>query len=178
MSELYQSLNDDLRRFIEAQPIFFVATAPEHGRINLSPKGSDTLRIVDDNQVQWLNLTGSGNETSAHIAENNRMTMMMCSFDKQPLILRLYGKATEILHSDSQWDEHIAKFPPFTGARQIFALQIELVQTSCGYAVPHMELLKERKTLDKWADGRGRDGIREYWQAKNSKSIDDKPINI
>jgi len=178
MGDLYKDLNQDLITFIQEQPLFFVGTAPLHGNINVSPKGMDTFRVINNNQVAWLNLTGSGNETAAHLLENNRMTIMFCSFTKSPMILRLYGKARVFHERDDEWKSHLELFPKQTGARQIFVLDLEKVQKSCGYAVPKMELLEERKSLEKWATGKGRDGIRAYWKEKNEKSLDGKETGI
>ena len=164
--------------FIGAQHLFFVGTAGAEGFVNVSPKGMDSFRILDDTTVAWLNLTGSGNETAAHVLENSRMTVMFCSFDKQPLIMRLYGQATVVHPRDARWDELSPLFPAYTGARQIFLLELEMVQTSCGYAVPYYKLKGERPTLTKWADNRGEQGIKDYWLEKNTKSLNDKDTGI
>lgn len=172
MAERFDSLSDKLIEFIGKQHLFFVGTAAAEGSVNVSPKGMDSFRILAPTKAAWLNLTGSGNETAAHILENSRMTIMFCSFDKQPLILRLYGQATTVHPRDEQWAELSALFPEYTGARQIFSLDIDLVQTSCGYAVPYYDLKGERPTLTKWADKRGKEGIEDYWQEKNTQSLD------
>lgn len=176
MSEKFAELNPKHIEFIQHQHIFFVGTAAAEGSVNVSPKGMDSLRVINNHRVIWLNLTGSGNETAAHILENERMTIMFCSFDKQPLILRLYGNAKMLLPSDENWNQLVAHFPEYTGARQIFDLTVNLVQTSCGYAVPFYTHEGERPTLSKWADGRGRDGIKQYWKAKNLVSLDGKSL--
>ncbi len=142
MGNSLKELNPALINFIENQKIFFVGTARTSGTVNLSPKGMDTFRIVNNNKIVWLNLTGSGNETAAHLLENNRMTIMFCSFEKIPLILRLYGKAQIYHENDQTYKEQIGLFRDFTGARQIIEMDINLVQTSCGYAVPFMDLKK------------------------------------
>jgi hypothetical protein len=178
MAERFDSLSDKHIAFIEAQHMFFVGTAGAEGMVNVSPKGMDSFRVVDNTKVLWLNLTGSGNETAAHILENSRMTVMFCSFDKLPLILRLYGQAKVIHERDGEWAERIKLFPEYTGARQIFEIDLELVQTSCGYAVPFYELKGERPTLRKWADNRGRDGIETYWEEKNTTSLDGQETGI
>ena len=178
MAEHFPALNDKLTEFIQQQHLFFVGTAAADGTVNLSPKGMDSLRVINPNKVVWLNLTGSGNETAAHLLEVNRMTIMFCSFDKQPLILRLYGKAQAIYPRDAAWEEMAALFPTYTGARQFFDMDVELVQTSCGYAVPHYQLLSERQTLIKSAEKRGREGIEQYWVDHNQTSIDGKPTGI
>ncbi len=178
MAEHFEKLDARHKAFISQQHLFFVGTAGAQGFVNVSPKGMDSFRILDDTTTAWLNLTGSGNETAAHVLENGRMTVMFCSFDKQPLIMRLYGDAVAIHSRDERWDELSALFPAYTGARQIFILQVELVQTSCGYAVPYYELKGERPTLTKWADGRGEEGIQDYWAQKNMKSLNDKDTGI
>jgi hypothetical protein len=178
MAEQYTRLDDKLTAFIQAQHLYFVGTAGAEGYVNVSPKGMDSFRILDATTVAWLNLTGSGNETAAHVLENGRMTVMFCSFDKQPLIMRLYGQATAIYSRDERWHELSALFPTYTGARQIFVLDLELVQTSCGYAVPYYKHKGERPTLTKWADNRGAAGIQDYWRQKNMKSLDGKDTGI
>jgi len=178
MAEKFEQLNDKHIEFIGAQHIYFVGTAGAEGFVNVSPKGMDSFRVIDSKRVAWLNLTGSGNETAAHVLENGRMTIMFCSFDKQPLIMRLYGQALAVHPRDARWQELATLFPGYSGARQIFELELELVQTSCGYAVPYYELKGERPTLVKWADQHGESGIRDYWQARNSKSLDGKDTGI
>lgn len=178
MAERFEKLDDKLTGFIRQQHMYFVGTAGAQGYVNVSPKGMDSFRILDDTTVAWLNLTGSGNETAAHVLENARMTVMFCSFDKQPLILRLYGQAAVVHPRDARWDALADLFPTYTGARQIFVLQLELVQTSCGYAVPYYSLQGERPTLTKWADSRGEAGIQDYWLQKNTTSLNDKDTGI
>ena len=172
MATLYESISEDLEQFIQNQKIFFVATAADEGRINLSPKGLDSLTIVDSNTVLWLNLTGSGNETAAHLLQNDRMTMMFCSFEKKPMILRLYGTAKVFHPRDSYYQDHISLFPETPGARQIFVMKVSSVQTSCGYAVPLMDFQEERPVLSKWTKNKGEKKIEDYWVERNSKSID------
>jgi hypothetical protein len=178
VAEKFEQLNDKHMAFIADQHLYFVGTAGAEGFVNVSPKGMDSFRVIDAKTVAWLNLTGSGNETATHVQENGRMTVMFCSFDKQPLILRLYGQATVVHPRDARWEELGALFPRYTGARQVFLLDIELVLTSCGYAVPYYTLQGERPTLTKWADQRGESGIRDYWVEKNVKSLNDKDTNI
>jgi hypothetical protein len=176
--ERFEKLDDKLKAFIQQQHLYFVGTAGAEGFVNVSPKGMDSFRILDDTTVAWLNLTGSGNETAAHVLENGRMTVMFCSFDKQPLIMRLYGQAVAIHSRDERWGELSALFPEYTGARQVFVLDLELVLTSCGYGIPYYSYDGERPTLTKWADGRGEEGIQEYWAQKNVKSLNDKDTGI
>lgn len=178
MAEKFEALTDKHIEFIRNQHIFFVGTAASEGSVNVSPKGMDSFRVINNSTVAWLNLTGSGNESAAHILEQSRMTIMFCSFDKQPLILRLYGQAKAIHPRDYEWAHLETLFPESSGARQIFEVSLELIQTSCGYAVPLYDLVKERPTLKKWADNRGREGIKEYWQEENTKSLDGKNTGI
>jgi len=178
LAERFEQLGDDHVAFIGRQHIFFVGTAGAEGMVNVSPKGMDSFRVLDAGRVAWLNLTGSGNETAAHVRENGRMTVMFCSFDKQPLILRLYGRARTVHPRDGEWDALAPLFPEFTGARQVFLLDLDMVQTSCGYAVPFYELKGERSTLTKWADNKGRDGIEDYWREKNTASLDGRDTGI
>lgn len=178
MSKFYTKLTSRLQKFIEAQKIFFVATAPNSGRINLSPKGMDSFRVLNENRVLWLNVTGSGNETAAHLAENERITIMFCSFEKVPNILRLYGKGTEIKPNDKGWNDIISLFPETPGTRQIFDITIESAQTSCGMSIPFYEFKGERNDLNDWATKQGKEGIENYWEEKNQMSIDGLPTKI
>ncbi len=177
MAEQFPSLNQDHIDFIEKQHMYFVGTAGAEGRVNVSPKGSDSLRIIDNNTIAWLNLTGSGNETAAHVLENERMTIAFCSFEKAPLILRVYGTARAVHERDAEWNDYIDRFPSYTGARQVFLLTVEMVQTSCGFAVPYYEYKGDRETLNKWSNKEGREGIKEYWK-ENEVSLDGKPTGI
>lgn len=178
MAKFYSELNSSLQDFIQEQKLFFTATAPLQGRINLSPKGIDTFRCIDHQTVAYLDLTGSGNETAAHLRENGRMTIMFCSFSEKPLILRLYGKGRVIRSRDEEWQSLSSLFDTLPGERQIIVLDIESVQTSCGYGVPLYEFKQERNTLIEWAENKGEQGIKEYWQAKNLKSIDGLPTQL
>lgn len=172
MAKQFESLDQDLKTFIERQKIFFVGTAMQEGRVNVSPKGMDTFRVLDDKHIVWLNLTGSGNETATHLQGNDRMTIMFCAFEGKPLILRLYGQAKVYHERDAVFQEHIDLFPVDTGARQIIVLDIDLVQTSCGYAVPLMDFKEERTILKTWAKKQGKDKIRDYWKDRNATSLD------
>ncbi|MEO0820047.1 MAG: pyridoxamine 5'-phosphate oxidase family protein [Pseudomonadota bacterium] len=175
-----KKLNRTLRAFIERQPLFFVATAAREGRVNLSPKGMNTLRIVHDNRIVWLNLSGSGNETAAHLRDLNRMTLMFCAFEGDPMILRVYGTAHTLHPRDAGWDEAAADFPPMAGTRQIFDLAIDLVQTSCGTGVPEMAFSRSRgeTELVPFYEEMGPDGVEAYWRRKNAVSIDGTPTGI
>lgn len=172
MAKQFPAFEADHLRLIAESPLFFVATAAEDGRVNLSPKGQDSLRVAGPNRVLWRNLTGSGNETAAHLRLVNRMTLMWCSFTKRPVILRAYGSARTVTPADAEWDELNAQFPEALGARQIYDVTVDLVQTSCGYAVPMMETVSQRDTLTRWAEGQGPEGIRAYWDKKNRTTID------
>jgi len=172
MGKKLPQLTQALQDFIKQQKIFFVGTAAAKGRVNISPKGMDTFYVLNDQEVLWLNLTGSGNETAAHVLEDSRMTIMFCSFEKNPLILRLYGEAEVFHERDQAFSEYINYFEETAGSRQIFKLNIDLVQTSCGFGVPFMDYKGERETLKVWAEQKGESGIKEYWTDKNQTSID------
>jgi hypothetical protein len=178
MAKFYERLDENLKKFIGEQKIFFTASAASGGRVNLSPKGIDTFRCLDDNTVAYLDLTGSGNETAAHLSENGRITIMFCSFSGKPLILRLYGQGEVIRPEGELWEKLHENFPEYVGERQIIVINIESVSTSCGFGVPVYELKRERRELIKWAEKKGEDGIRQYWKDKNQKSIDGLPTNI
>lgn len=178
MGKQFPEITDRFSTFIAAQSMYFVATAASDGRVNLSPKGLDSLRVLGPNRVAWLNLTGSGNETSAHLLDNPRMTLMFCSFDREPLILRLYGTAREVQPNDPDWDELYSEFPPHISARQIYDMTVDLVQTSCGFGVPLMSVESERVLLDTWAEKKGPEGVADYWQEKNLSSIDGMPTKL
>ncbi len=178
MAKFFSELGPSLQKFIGEQKLFFTATAPESGRINLSPKGIDTFRCLDSTTVSYLDLTGSGNETAAHLAQAGRMTIMFCSFDRKPLILRLYGKGEVVARQDPRWDTLHASFEALPGERQIVLLHIESVQTSCGYGVPVYELKHERKDLITWSEKKGEAGLQKYRREKNSVSIDGLPTGL
>ncbi|MGB1249750.1 MAG: pyridoxamine 5'-phosphate oxidase family protein [Candidatus Promineifilaceae bacterium] len=178
MAKQFDSISEKLSTFIAKQPVYFIASAAPDGRVNVSPKGGDTLRVLGPNRVAWLQLTGSGNETAAHLREINRLTIMFCSFEGPPMILRLYGHGTITYPSDAGWEEMAALFPATPGARQIFDCQIEMVQTSCGFAVPFMDFVAERDTLTRWSENRGEDGLRQYWEDRNTLSIDGKETGM
>lgn len=178
MSEQFPQLEDTHRQFIAQQHIYFVGTAGAEGMVNVSPKGMDSLQVLDSSSVAWLNLTGSGNESAAHVLENGRMTIMFCSFDRQPLILRLYGTARVVHPRDEQWQELLTLFPAMPGARQVFILDIALVQTSCGYAVPHYEFQSDRQTLVNWSEKSSPQELEQYWREKNTSSLDGRDTGI
>ena len=173
-------LNGTLRAFIERQPMFFVATAAPDGRVNVSPKGMDSLRVLSDTHIRWINVSGSGNETAAHISASPRMTLMFCAFEGDALILRTYGTAKSTHWHDPGWASVTSDFPKMAGARQVFDLEIDLVQTSCGTGVPLMDMRAQRgpeELLPFYAD-MGEDGVKDYWRRKNTTSIDGAPTGV
>ena len=172
--EFSDHLTDDHIAMIARQPVFFVATAASEGRINLSPKGLDSFRVLGPNRVAYLDLGGSGNETHAHLAADGRITVMMCNFEQPALILRIYGVGAAVLPQDPDWAELSAHFELLPGTRQIFDIAVESVQTSCGWGVPLMHIDKERETLTKYH----RQSDPEKWVEKfqgRTKSIDGLP---
>ena len=178
MGQRYTEIPNRLLEFIEKQKLFFVATATADSRINLSPKGNDSFRVLSPTRVIWLNGTGSGNETSAHVQDNPRMTVMFNAFEGPPMILRLYGNAKVIHPTDSSWDELYAHFVPALGSRQIFEMDVDLVQTSCGFGVPFYEFKEDRGQMETWAENKGEAGIVDYWKEKNRVSLDGKDIKF
>lgn len=178
MAKIFTEISDELKEFITNQKIFFVGTAAEEGSVNISPKGMDTLRVLNPNKVVWLNLTGSGNETAAHLLKKNRMTIMFCAFEGKPMILRLYGKANIYHERDTKYQDYIGLFPKIAGSRQIIEMEVDMVQTSCGYAVPFMEFKEERRVLESWAEKQGEERLKEYRKEKNSFSIDNFETGI
>lgn len=178
MGQQFAELADKHIQFIAEQRVFFVGTATADSRVNVSPKGMDTLRVLSSTRVAWLNVTGSGNETSAHVQQAPRMTIMFCAFAGQPLIMRLYGTAKVIHPGEAEWAALASLFKPLPGARQIFDVTLDLVQTSCGMAVPYYDYAGERELLNDWAVKKGEQGVQRYWEEKNQLSIDGIPTNI
>ncbi len=178
MGKKYPEIDEKQQAFIERQKIFFVATAPSGGRINLSPKDTASLRVLGKNRVLWLNLTGSGNETAAHLLEDDRMTLMFCAFEGPPKILRLYGHARSIHPRDDAWNELLSHFSATAGARQLIEMDVDLVHTSCGFGVPLFDFVGERDELRNWIEKKGEAGIARYWEERNAVSLDGKPTGI
>ena len=172
MARFYPELEARHCDFIAAQKLFFTASGTADSRINLSPKGMDSLRVLSPSRVDYLDLTGSGNETAAHLKHDGRMTLMWCSFDADPLILRVYGRGQAVRRQDAAWGELHRHFPALPGERQLIVVDIESVQTSCGYAVPRYTYAGERDTLVRWAAKKGTIGLLDYWREKNQLSID------
>ena len=177
MGRTIESISPPLREWIERQPMFFVATAPsgEDGHVNLSPKGLDTFRVLDERTVAYLDLTGSGAETIAHLRQNGRITLMFCAFEGQPRIFRLYGTGEVLRPGDAGYAALAGLFPQLPGVRSIIKVTAERLSTSCGFAVPLMTKVADRDVLVDWAEKKGLDGIEEYWAEKNAVSIDGLP---
>lgn len=174
MAKFFDEISESHREFIEKQHVFFVASAPltADGHVNLSPKGLDSLRVLSPHRVAYLDMTGSGNETSAHLRENGRITFMFCAFEGNPLIMRLYGRGTTVLPGTPEWDELAPQFTIYPGTRQIICADIHSVQTSCGFAVPKMDYVEDRQKLIEWSEAKGADGLVTYRTQKNLRSID------
>lgn len=180
MAKIHDSITPEFRDWIAQQRVFFVASAPlsGDGHVNLSPKGHDCVRVLDERTVAYLDLTGSGNETSAHVAENGRITLMWCAFEGPPRILRLYGRGEVVLPGTERWEELSRLFELLPGARQIVVNHVERVQSSCGFSIPFMDYKEERPTLIRYAEKKGEDGMREYRAEKNMRSIDGLPTPL
>lgn len=179
MAKFTQSLSQDDINFITNQKMFFVSTAPKDGKINLSPKGlDDTFKIIDENTILWLNYFGSGNETAAHLLEDNRMTIMFCAFEGSPNILRLYCKATTIQEKDEQWENYINHFTIKRAARQVFEVKIESVNNSCGMGVPLYDFISQRNELTNYFDSQTKEEHIAYMKKKNQTSFDGKPTKL
>lgn len=178
MASQFEQITDRLQEFIGQQQMFFVATAARGGRVNISPKGLDSLRVLSPNRIVWLNGTGSGNETAAHLLDSPRMTVMFCAFEAKPLILRVYGTAQSYQAGDDEWGEHIGRFPPMVEARNIFDLSVDMVQTSCGFGVPFFQYTEQRPLMESWATNKGAEGLAAYQQKTNLVSIDGLPTGL
>jgi hypothetical protein len=173
--EFFDHITDKYAAFIKKQPVFFVATVAGDSRINLSPKGMDTFRVLGPNRVAWLDYGGSGNETNAHLLADGRITVMFCAFDRPALIYRLYGRAAPVLPQDAGWAAIADNFTIERGVRQIFDMTVESAQDSCGWAVPEMELKAERETLRKYyVNEEPAERMRKY--KERDRSIDGLPV--
>ncbi|MCC2980598.1 pyridoxamine 5'-phosphate oxidase family protein [Sphingomonas sp. IC4-52] len=178
VAEFFPALTEAHRTFVERQPVFFVATAAEGSRINLSPKGMDSFRVLDDRTVAYLDVVGSGNETNAHLIADGRITIMFCAFDQPALIFRIYGRGSAVLPQDDEWSALHAHFTPLPGTRQIFVIAIDQVQTSCGWGVPQMTLDRPRDTLNKYNAKYSDEERLNYWRASDGKSVDGLPTRL
>jgi len=174
MGHTYERIDPELAEWIEAQRLFFVATAPSgaEGHINASPKGHDTFRILGPLQVGYLDLTGSGAETIAHLRENGRVTLVFCAFEGAPKIVRLYGTGRVLTPESEEWATLRPRFPEHPGARTLILIDVTRVSDACGYGVPRFEFAEERDTLEKWAEQKGRHGVEAYRTKMNQRSID------
>jgi hypothetical protein len=173
MGRTHDALDAHLIDWIERQHLFFVATAPgDGGHVNLSPKGHDTFRVLDAHTVAYLDLTGSGVETIAHVRENGRLTMMFCAFEGPPQILRLYGRGDIVEPAHADFSALIERFPTLPGTRSVIRLHVERISSSCGYSVPRYSYEGERDTLLTWAERKGSDGLDKHHAEKNAVSID------
>jgi len=178
MAKFFDIIEDRHREFIEHQKMYFVATAPleADGHVNLSPKGLlDSFKVLSPNRVAYMDIIGSGNETSAHLLQNGRITFMFCAYDGPPNILRLYGKGRTVLPGDAEWNELSSHFDLVLATRQIIVADIDKVQTSCGISVPYYEYTGERDHAGKWAANKGAEGLEIYKQEKNRISLDGLP---
>lgn len=177
MAKFFDEIQPAHQTFIEKQKMFFVASAPlsAEGHVNLSPKGIDSFRVLPGNRVMYMDIVGSGNETSAHILENGRITLMFCAYEGPPNILRLYGEGRTVLPGDAEWDTLAAYFELPLATRQIIVADVHKVQTSCGFSVPYYEYKGERDQAEKWAQNKGADGLEVYKKEKNMVSMDGLP---
>jgi hypothetical protein len=178
MGKFYTEITPELKEFIAEQQMFFTATAAATGRINVSPKGIDTFRYLDERTVAYLDLTGSGNETAALLAADGRMTIMFCAFAGKPWILRLYGSGEVVQLESERGRELRPLFGSVPGERHIVELHVESAQTSCGMAVPLYEYQEQRDLLIDWAAKKGDEGMKEYRRLKNAVSIDGLPTGL
>jgi Pyridoxamine 5'-phosphate oxidase len=177
VGKVHPEIDGTLRAFIERQPMFFVATAPlaGSGHVNVSPKGLDTFRILSPSTVAYLDMVGSGVETIAHVRENGRITLMFCSFQGAPKILRLHGTGRVLEPYDPEFSSRQAYFPVYEGTRAIIVVELNRISDSCGYGVPLLSLEAQRTTLPLWCQKRGAEGLKIYRQEKNRRSIDGLP---
>ncbi len=176
--KLHDGIDERLRSFIEAQHIFFVATAPlsSDGHVNLSPKGLEgTFAVLGEHSVAYLDLTGSGSETVAHLRENGRITVMFCAFEGPPNIVRLHGRGRYVALDDVEFDSYRGLFAEHSGTRGVVVIDVERVSDSCGYAVPLMDHQGDRDLLTRWADNRGDERLATYRTTRNARSIDGLP---
>lgn len=177
MSKQRDNIDTELAAWLREQHVFFVATAPlsEQGHVNCSPKGGDSFRVLGQMEVAYLDYTGSGAETAAHLRENGRIVLTFCAFEGKPDVVRLHGAGEVITPDDPRFEVMAAQFPFNPGARAVVYVRVTRVSTSCGYAVPFMDYRQERETLDRWATAKGSEALTDYRRTKNSHSIDGLP---
>lgn len=174
MAQAYEQITEPMRRLLDASHVFFVATAPGDGHVNVSPKGYDTFRVIDATRVAYLDLTGSGAETIAHLRDNGRITIMVCAFEGPPNVVRLYGTGRVVVPGDHDFDELASLWEPIPGARAVIDIALQRTSTSCGYSIPFMDYAGERDRLIEWAEAKS-DGLEEYRATNNAESIDGLP---
>jgi hypothetical protein len=177
MGRAFESLNDALRTFVERQHVFFVATAPlaGDGHVNVSPKGYDTFRVLDERTVCYLDISGSGAETIAHVRENGRITIMCCAFEGNPDVVRMYGRGEVVLPGDARFDELVGRFPPRSGVRSVIVVALDRVSSTCGFGVPLLDFVADRERLEEAFAAKGDAALPAYWASKNAVSIDGLP---
>lgn len=177
MGKIYSTIDDSIRKFIEAQPVFFVGSAPldPDGHVNVSPKGLDTLRILSPQTIAYLDLTGSGIETVSHLKENGRIVLMFCAFQGPPKIFRLHGQGRVIEPEQAEFPGLAARFPQYEGSRAIILIEVSRISDSCGFGVPLLHYEGDRSQLPAWAHKLGPEGLNTYRQEKNHQSIDRIP---
>lgn len=178
MAKQFDRILPEHAAFIARQHLFFTGSAAPDGRVNISPKGLDTLRLLGDRTVAYLDLTGSGNETAAHLRLSPRLTLMFCAFEGPPLILRLYGTGRSLGLGTPEFEDRAGAFTLLAGTRQIIEVQVDLVQTSCGFGVPLLDFREDRTALTRQAEAWGEAGLRDYWKRKNLSSIDGFPTGL
>lgn len=174
MADVMERIDGALKTWIEQQPVYFVATAPRGGDgfVNCSPKGLDSLRVLDEHTVAYLDLTGSGVETIAHLKENGRIVVMLCAFAGPPRIVRLHGRGSVVHPHEPEFAKLAGLFPPRPGVRSVIRVDVARISDSCGYAVPLMDFVAEREAMTKWAEKKGPDGIVDYQRTRNARSLD------
>ncbi|WP_166983023.1 pyridoxamine 5'-phosphate oxidase family protein [Paramicrobacterium fandaimingii] len=177
MGKIFDSIDDTMKAWIETQPLWFVATAPlsTEGHVNVSPRGHDSLSVLNEHRVAWVDFTGSGVETIAHLRENGRVCLMFASFERRPRIVRLHGRGTVALPGDAEFDEVVALHPEHPSTRAVITVDVTRVSDSCGWGVPVMEMTGERDLLRLHAEKKGADGMAAYRVEKNSLSVDGLP---
>lgn len=177
MGKLFETIDSDLAAWIAAQPVFFVATAPraDDALLNLSPRGLDCLTVLGPRSVAWVDSTGSGVETIAHLQENGRIVLMWCAFSGPPRIVRLHGTGRVVLPSDGEYADLLARVPAQPSPRAVIVVAVSRISDSCGYGVPVMELVGERDQMHRWAQAKGPEAVEAYRRDRNSRSIDGLP---
>ena len=177
MGMVYDGIDDDLAAWLAGQPLWFVGTAPlsGDGHVNVSPRGHDTFSVLGPHRVGWVDYTGSGIETIAHLRENGRICLMFCSYDRHPRIVRLHGIGTVAMPGEPAYDEVVALHPDHPSTRAVVTVDVTRVSDSCGFGVPVMDVIEERNLLRLGAQKRGPEGLRAYRDEKNAVSIDGLP---